>query len=422
MPNLFSCDLTTLSLRDIDEFLGLSQPENLRIPESGRIEYKADMPQDLGDDIAALANGYGGLLFLGIKSDKEKNNVPVQWNGAQLGSDPSARLSNHILSTVRPRPQFNIGLVQASNGDIAIIRVNEGDYPPYEYEKGNTVRISIRVNDTKRHASVRDIEMLMARRNVTTDAAQKITATLQPNSLYPYRTEPLPGGATREVRDDRVHQMLLAPYRPVRRRLDSNFERVFERWIRAAFPNAGLFSINFRSGTFFEVRQIRNEAKRLHRVWRISTDGGLAFARNVDYHGSPGEPIGDVAADLLFFFRLACVVLENGSSFGRASFTDILSSPSTAFLSKFPEPDGGGDYDDVAGINFPPIRPQVLPGTTTWAEDLDFESVQTSAVLTATILFDQLRASWGAGINYDRLLEAVVALDSQSLNSNWGRL
>src|SRR5208283_3830193 len=157
----------TLSLKDVDEFLGLSLPENQRAPESSRIEYKEAFPQDFGDDVAALANAYGGLIFLGIKADRDKNNIPVQWDGAHVGSDPSARISNHVLSTVRPRPQFNIGLVKASNGYIAIIRVSEGDYPPYEYEKGNTVRIPIRVNDTKRQASVRDIEMLMGRRNVT---------------------------------------------------------------------------------------------------------------------------------------------------------------------------------------------------------------------------------------------------------------
>jgi hypothetical protein len=421
MANLLSCNLTTLTLQQIDEFLGLSLPENQRVPESGRIDYKEDFPQDLGDDVAALANSYGGLIFLGIKADKKKNNVPVRWGGTQLGSDPSARISNHILSTVRPRPQFDIGLVEAADGYIAVVRVNEGEYPPYEYEKGNTVRISIRVNDTKRQASVRDIEMLMGRRNVTTESAQRVTATLQPGTLYPYRIETLPGDATREVRDNRVHQILLAPHRPARWRLDSPFERKFERWIQGTFPNTRTFSANFRSGAFYEVREIRNEAKRLHRAWRVSNEGGLGFARNIDHHGSPGEPIGDVAADLLFFFRLARVVLEAGGSFGRASFTDVLSSPSTAFLAKFPAPDGVRDYDDVGGIHFPAVRPEVLPGTTTWVDELDFHSIQASAASTASILFNQLRASWGASIHYDRLLEAVIALDSQSLKPNWGK-
>jgi len=40
--------------------------------------------------------------------------------------------------------------------------------------------------------------------------------------------------------------------------------------------------------------------------------------------------------------------------------------------------------------------------------------------LTTPILFDQLRGSWGASIHYDRLLEAVIALDSHSISPNWG--
>jgi hypothetical protein len=421
MTDLLTSNLTGLALKDIDDFLGLSLPEDQRVPESSRVDYKEDMPQDLGNDVAALANSYGGLIFLGIRSDKNKNNIPVNWDGAQLGSDPSARISNHILSTVRPRPQFDTGLVKTASGYIAIIRVNEGDYPPYEYEKGNTVRIPIRINDTTRQASVRDIEMLMERRKVTKDSAQKVIATLQPDSLFPSRLEGMPGGGASEVRNDRVHKILLAPHRPVRWRLDSPFERKLERWIKSAFSDTRSFSLNFRSGTFYEVREIRNQANYLQRVWRISNEGGLGFARNIDHHGSPGEPIGDVAADLLFFFRLARLALEEGGSFGRVSFTDILASPSTAFLPKFPEPDGVHGYDEVGGVHFPPIRPVVLPGTTTWAEDLDFRSIQTPAPQVASILFDQLRASWGANIHYDRLLEAVLALDSQSTAPQWGQ-
>jgi hypothetical protein len=421
MPDLFTCDLSVLSFQDVDEFLGLSLPEDKRLPENSRIDYKKDFPSDLGDDVAALANAYGGLIFLGIKSDKNKNNVPVCWDGTQLGPDPSARISARILSTVRPRPLIDIGLVKAAGGVIAIVRVKDGDYPPYEYEQGNTVRISIRVNDTKRQASVRDIEGLMERRSSTSDGARKAIVSLQPDSLYTYRADPTPGHPDRQTRDERTHTMLLAPHRPLRSRLDVLFERQFERWIQGAFPNARTFSANFRSGTFYEVREIRDDPKRLHRVWRISRDGALGFARNMDQHGSPGEPVGDAAADLLFFFRLCRIALETAGSFGRTLFTDVLSSPSTSFLAKFPEPDGIHGYDDVGGIHFPPARPEVLPVTATWTDELDFQSIQAPIELTSSILLDQLRAIWGASIRYHRLLEAVTDLDVQSAAPGWGK-
>jgi hypothetical protein len=422
MADLFTCKLTPLSVQDVDEFLGLSQPEDKRLPESSQIDYKQEFPPDLGDDVAALANTYGGLIFLGIKSDKNRNNVPVQWDGVQLGSDPSVRVSSRILSTVRPRPEFDIGLVGSTNGSIVIIRVKEGSYPPYEYEQGASVRIPIRVNDRNKQASVRDIEAMIERRNATKQTSQRAMENLQLDTLVAYRVESSPGGGTREVRDDRVHKMLLVPNRPTRWRLDVKFERQFERWIQGAYPNARTFSANFRSGMFYEVREIRNEAKHLHRVWRITSEGALGVARNVDYHGSPGEPVGDIAVDLIFFFRLARVVLEAASSFGRSSFTDVLSSPSTSYLSKFPAPDGIHEYDEIRGVHLPPARPTVLPSTTTWAEELDFDAIQDPVNLSTSILLDQLRSSWGASIDYDRLLEAVAALDAQSCTPNWGRI
>lgn len=421
MADLFNCKLTPLSFQDVDEFLGLSLPVDKRLPESSQIDYKQDLPGDLGDDVAALANTYGGLIFLGIKSDKNRNNVPVQWEGVQLGSDPSVRISSRILSTVRPRPEFDIGLAATANGNIGVIRVKEGSYPPYEYEQGATVRIPIRVNDRNKQASVRDIEALIERRNATKLAAQRTVTSLQPESLIAFQTESLPGGGTRESRDDRVHKMILVPHRPTRWRLDVKCERQFERWIQGTFPNVRTFSNNFRSGMFYEVREIRNEAKRLYRVWRITSDGALGVARNTDHHGSPGEPIGDFAADLLFFFRLGRIVLEEGASFGRSSFTDTLSTPSTSYLPKFPAPDGVHGYDEIRGIHFPATRPEVLAGTTSWAEELDFHVIENPVDVCTSILFDHLRSSWGASIDYERLLEAVSALDTQSRSSNWGR-
>src|SRR5260370_40257396 len=106
MADLFTCNLTVLSLQDLVEFLGLSLPEDKRLPESSQIDYKREFPPDLGDDVAALANTYGGLLFLWLKWDKNRNNIPVPWKGRQLGSVPLARISAQILSTGRLRPQF----------------------------------------------------------------------------------------------------------------------------------------------------------------------------------------------------------------------------------------------------------------------------------------------------------------------------
>lgn len=422
MSDLLTCDLNTISLQDVDEYLGLSQPENLRLSESSRIDYKEELPADLGDDVAALANTYGGLILIGIKADK-KGNIPVQWNGVQLGPDPSARISARILSTVRPRPQFDIGLVEAANGKIVVLRVKEGDYPPYEYEQGNSVRISLRVNDVKRPAAVRDIEALMERRATTGTSPSSRLAALDINTLWTYSMDKLPGGDTRQHLNNRAHRIFLAPHRPLNIRLDLTFEKEFEHWIKVSFPDTESFSQKNRTGQFYEVRGSRpGRCNAQHRVWRISSNGSLGFVRNIDWHGSPGEPIGDVAVDLIFFFRLARRMLETSGNFGNATLTDQLCCGNTTFLSKFPEPTYLGDYDDVSGIQFPPVRPEVLPNMPNCEQNLGFHDFEQPDEQITSILFDQLRAGWGAGVHYEHLLDAVAALDRQSKAPKWGRI
>ncbi len=425
MADLFTCDLSTLSLQDVIDFLGLSLSESERLPENSRIDYKQGFPEDIGDDVAAMANVYGGLVFLGIRADKQKGkgNVPVEWKGVQLGPDVSARVCNRILSTVRPRPQFELGVVQTEGGaHIVVLRVQEGDYPPYEFEQGNSVKISLRINDVKRPAGVRDVEALLEKRSKVAASAADSLATLQTDSLFPYREEPSPGGGIRIIRDSTVHRIQVAPYRPVRLRLEVLFERKFEQWIREAFPCTRSFSRNYRTGTFYEVREIQTTPNELHRVWRISNSGAFGYVRNIDWHGSPGEPIGDVATDLLLFFRFGRKILEYMESFGRVFFADMLCIPSTRFLPKFPEPMGVHEYDDIVGVRFPDSRPEELPNKTEWKDDLDFHTLERPIELTTEILFDQLRASWGAAIHYDRLLEAVTTLEGQTRAPKWGRL
>jgi restriction endonuclease S subunit len=81
------------------------------------------------------------------------------------------------------------------------------------------------------------------------------------------------------IQQQRPEQELDNAIRQIVSRLDVKFERQFERWIQGTFPNARTFSSNFRSGMFYEVREIRNEAKRMYRVWRITSDGALVQPR-----------------------------------------------------------------------------------------------------------------------------------------------
>lgn len=130
MANLFLSDLSKMSSSDVESFLALSNPADQRPTETSRLDFKESLPMDIGDAVAALSNTYGGLILIGVKSDKVKQNIPIGMPGAaNLGADAKARIMDLILSTVQPRPMIeDIGLAagHVNAGLVAVIRVREG--------------------------------------------------------------------------------------------------------------------------------------------------------------------------------------------------------------------------------------------------------------------------------------------------------
>lgn len=165
---LFSSDLQALSIIDLQEVLGINAPEEQRPAEGMMIDYKLKEPGDLAETVAAFANTFGGLIFIGVESKKQKYNVPLALPGASFpGGDIKARILGKIVSQVSPRPEVDIGVVRPSTGStdsIVVVRVKEGTWPPYQAVIGDRVRIPLRLQDTNRQATVRDIEQLFNKR------------------------------------------------------------------------------------------------------------------------------------------------------------------------------------------------------------------------------------------------------------------
>jgi predicted HTH transcriptional regulator len=147
---LFSSDLETISIADVQDFLGINAPEEQRPPEGVRIDYKLKEPSDLADTVAAFANTAGGLIFIGVESKKEKHNVPISLPGAAFhGGDIRARIIGKITSQVTPRPEVDVAVVRQAietANSIVIVRVKEGIWPPYQSAIGDRVRIPLRLS------------------------------------------------------------------------------------------------------------------------------------------------------------------------------------------------------------------------------------------------------------------------------------
>jgi predicted HTH transcriptional regulator len=156
--NLFSGELANISFADIEEFLAIKAPEEQRPTEGVRIDYKLKEPSDFPETVAAFANTYGGLLLIGVESNKKKNNAPIALPGEVfVGGDVKARITGKILSQVTPRPDINVGVAAVlphSDRYVVVVRVSPGSWPPYQFSYGDRVRIPMRIQDTNRQATL----------------------------------------------------------------------------------------------------------------------------------------------------------------------------------------------------------------------------------------------------------------------------
>jgi hypothetical protein len=287
MADLFLDDLSKLRLPDIENFLALSGPEELRPAEGLRLDFKHQLISDLGKYVAAFANTAGGLIFLGVKADKlakGKQNIPSGLPGIDLGTDASARITATISSTVNPRPKFQIGqyVLPTSGKSVIVIRVEEGDILPYEYERTGDYEIPVRVHDITRQASLREIQDLLEKRRLLQSRASNLSQQYQ-SGIYIGNTPD-------------TQQALLVPLSPLRFRIDSKFEKNFQETLIRNFRNMGS-PLQFRRGDFYKIEF---SGGRTIGIWAT---GAIVFVSKLAKRGYPGEYMGDFVDDLLQFLR-----------------------------------------------------------------------------------------------------------------------
>jgi hypothetical protein len=400
--NLFSSSLDRLQFADIESFLGLKLPEDQRLKEGERIDYKELMPQNLGDWVTAFANGSGGLIFIGIKSDKTRQNIPVSWSGIPATADIETQIAAKILSTVRPKPDFQIGSVQLPGGNIiAIVRVHEGSYPPYEYDQGSATKITLRVHDARRSASVREIEALLKKR--TEGAPSPEIALSQHWNATGFDCLNANG-----VQDLEFHRIAVVPRRRVRIRLDSSLEKQLEFKIPKYFNQEPSISFSSRRGDYLQLQSKVTSQFSWHHLWRIYESGALGFTGTLmgDFPG--GKPIGDLALDLLLLCRLASEFFETFNIEGDVYVTQLLKAGSAVFLPKFPILPGH-DYFPSDAIYIPTDK-QGPADRSVYYQTVHSSLLAEPYQAIAEILMYNLRETRQVRIDYERFLSQIAKL------------
>jgi hypothetical protein len=348
--NLFAASLDQLTLQDLESFLGLALPEEQRLKESERIDYKERVPQDLGDWVAALANASGGLIFVGIRSDKEKQNIPSAWCGIPKSTDLETQIVAKILSTVRPTPEVKIGTVPLENGNvIVVIRVSEGSYPPYEYQQGSNTKISLRTHDARRSANVRDLEALFKRRTEATRISEQ-------DILNHINATGFDCTNSNGIGELNFHRIVVVPRRNAKVRLDTAFEKEFARKISKHFRYERALDVSDRRGGYVQLQSKRNTFPEWHRLWRVYESGAVGFTGTLNGEFSEGKPIGDLAHNLLSICRLAREIFASSDIHGEVYVGHLIRGSNLNLVAKFPEELPLGKYYSTGAITIPPSK------------------------------------------------------------------
>ena len=392
--DFYSDDLSKLTIEDVKSFLGVDGETGSFPSEGTTIDYKEAVPQDIGDDVAAMSNTRGGLIFIGVKSEKAKQNIAVSIPGAKLRPDAKADLTNRILSTVHPRPHFDIAILSMSDQRyVALIRVREGNFPPYEYSQGSTVKISVREQDTNRQATLGQIESLLGKRDSfgqpRFDTLSKYFETIP--------SEVLIFGELGHWKKGARQQAICVANVPLRIVIDAGFERAFEGLISTYSPTDRAYWKEFRRGGFYMIFHRRDQL----RIWEAWSEGAIRFRSTL----GPKESIGDLIQDMLCFLHLSHALLNREGYFGNCMFANEIVCHDVKFLPLLPP-----HNDRMKSIQIPEPKPQFLEDHVSYQEEVQAETLQKPEELVARVIHDEIRELTGARVNFRGLQEVTRGL------------
>ena len=179
-------------------------------PESVRVEYKQQLniKKQIPKIVSSFANYYGGFFFIGVETDKTKNEVIFPIQGIPQRNGIEEQIQQSALTGIYPGVIPEIKLVDVPNSQnvVVVVRVDESVQAPHAIE-GST-KVYIRTGSITQPYKLSDmdrIKYMFKRREDAQVAAQQIlnrikeraqhlncgqgvpSITVIANPVFPYR-------------------------------------------------------------------------------------------------------------------------------------------------------------------------------------------------------------------------------------------
>jgi Putative DNA-binding domain len=420
--DFFFAALDSISYTEIEEFLGISSPVETRPSEGTLLEYKSADSGDWVEVVASFANTAGGLIFLGVESDRNKNNVPIAAPGISFfGGDIKARLASKIISQVTPRPDFDMVAAPIEDDPtkfVVVIRVREGTYPPYQYAKErDKISFPIRVHDRSGQANLRDLEYLFNKRGTFAETTEARLQDFFNQSLFPELLKEFAGpGDIMGHNPKPYHVWSVRPRVPLRLRLDRSFDRTSQELVKRLFPDVGYgqFWPSAMTGGSHILRwqasvDVQNGPPvRWARMFEWKSSGDIRFSERIDRRvWNGGESVSDLYISGLRFLKLIAEFYRNQNSFGSLSVLhSVHLEPEFILLQTFPDQDG--IYRETNAIAFSPMRPMGRPGTSNATTEIGNLARDSHVELVCDFMLTHLRQLREATVDYEEVKKLVA--------------
>jgi Putative DNA-binding domain len=407
MANFFLDSLERLTIATVAESLGLTGPRDAALREGVRIDFKRPNPKtaELDSDAktsicratAAFSNTLGGLVFVGVR---EEDHYAREIVGVARKGELKTRLDSVIRAGVAPTPRFTIGVAvmdesKGSERDMAVIRVEEGTWPPYCYSESGRQAIVIRSNDRSTPPTLMELDALYAKR-------ARLLEGWKPGPLPEQPNYPMPSA-----------RIVFQPMRPISVLLHRGTDEVLTDAYEKRCMTFGERGIDLsRSGDYTELT---TEQFGLSRKWRGYSDGTVVFATEIlrsmsDETGQQQKvrAVGlvDLAADLVNASKAAQAVMAELAPVAtvKVSLELRLGREQVLNRSIFP-----GDRGRLV-LDASSLEPKNWQADTASAvEQVDVSELADSDKLVARLLIRVLRGTRGANMGLEAFSRSVTS-------------
>ncbi len=292
--------------------------------------------------------------------------------------------------------QDSLFLVPSSHSQVAVVRVDEGPFPPYQYSSGATVRVPVRIQDTTRQATVNELEMLFRKRDLLSRPPSEILDEFSMRDGWP--------GERLEI--------LVAPRQSVPVRLDPTEEKKFVAKVEALFPRDAYIVHEQRSASRYKAEYRISGSSSSARSFHLWAKGAIGFLGRLTRRGHPGEYVGEFIWESLLFLKMAEDFFKGLGYPGRLIIAVELVCPNSEFLPKGPGPiiDRTRDWDDYDALKLPSPKPVYVFSGSKFETEVNVHTLEIPEGIITDAWLQLLRDTRGAKMTYEALLDFVKRL------------